>query len=138
MSERPADRYGIAPRKQRRWLPWALGAVVILAGLGVSYLGYRTYGPQAIEPDRIGYTIVDDSTVSVDFKVTRKDPGTPVVCFVRAMDGDTDEVGRREILVPGSDSGTVRVVTEIKTTRRAGAGNVYGCTDHVPAYLRAG
>ncbi|MFE2998874.1 DUF4307 domain-containing protein [Nocardia sp. NPDC059246] len=138
MSERPADRYGITPRKTRRWLPYALGAVVILAGLGVSYLGYRTYGPQAIEPDRIGYTIVDDSTVSVDFKVTRKDPGQAVVCFVRAMDGDTDEVGRREILVPGSDSGTVRVVTTIKTTRRAGAGNVYGCTDHVPAYLRAG
>ncbi|AYF72824.1 DUF4307 domain-containing protein [Nocardia yunnanensis] len=138
MSERPADRYGIAPKKQRRWLPWALGAIVIAAGLGVSYLGYRTYGPQDIEPDRIGYSIIDDSTVSVDFKVTRKDPGTPVVCFVRAMDGDTDEVGRREILVPASDSGTVRVVTEIKTTRRAGAGNVYGCSDHVPAYLRAG
>ncbi|GAB2505475.1 DUF4307 domain-containing protein [Nocardia heshunensis] len=138
MSERPADRYGIAPRKNRRWLPWALGAVVILAGLGVSYLGYRTYGPQAIEPDRIGYEIVDDHTTTVDFKVTRKDPGQAVVCFVRAMDGDTDEVGRREILVPGSDAGTVRVVTTIKTTRRAGAGNVYGCSDHVPAYLRAG
>ncbi|WP_405485724.1 DUF4307 domain-containing protein [Nocardia sp. NBC_00511] len=138
MSERPADRYGDKPRQNRRWLPYALGLVVVLAGLGVAYLGYKTYGPQAIEPDRVGYTIVDDSNTSVDFKVTRKNPGTPVVCFVRAMDGDTDEVGRREVLVPGSDSGTVLVTTTIKTSRRAGAGNVYGCSDKVPAYLRAG
>lgn len=138
MSERPADRYGIRPRKNRRWLPWALGPIVLVGGLVVAYLGFRTYGPQDIEPERLGYTVVDDSTVTIDFKVTRKDPGTAVACIVRAMDGDTDEVGRREILVPGSDAGTVRMDTTIKTARRAGAANVYGCTEHVPAYLRAG
>ncbi|MFJ4652484.1 DUF4307 domain-containing protein [Nocardia sp. NPDC088792] len=137
MSERPADRYGIAPRRNRRWLPYALGLVVILAGLGVAYVGYKNFGPQDIEPDRVGYDIIDDHTMSVDFKVTRKDPGKPVVCWVRAMSGDTDEVGRREVLVPASTSGTVRINTTLRTTARAGAGNVYGCSDKVPAYLRA-
>ncbi|WP_067816875.1 DUF4307 domain-containing protein [Nocardia inohanensis] len=138
MTERPADRYGIAPRKNRRWLPYALGAVVILAGLGVAWMGYRTYGPKDIEPERLGYTVVDDSTVEVDFKLTRKDPNQPVVCYIRAMDPDSLEVGRREVLVPGSDSGTVRLTTTLKTTARAGAANIYACDDKVPAYLRAG
>ncbi|MEV6767286.1 DUF4307 domain-containing protein [Nocardia sp. NPDC051030] len=138
MTERPADRYGIRPSKNRRWLPFALGAVVILAGLGVAFMGYKTYGPKDIEPDRLGYTVLDDSTVSVDFKVTRKDPSKPVVCFIRAMDGDTNEVGRREVLIPPSDSGTVRLTTTLRTVARAGAGNIYGCSEKVPAYLRAG
>ncbi|WP_067710749.1 DUF4307 domain-containing protein [Nocardia yamanashiensis] len=138
MTERPADRYGIAPRKTRRWLPFALGAVVILAGLGVAWMGYKTYGPKDIEPERLGYTVFDDSTVEVDFKVTRKDPSQPVVCYIRAMDPDSVEVGRREVLVPGSDSGTVRLTTTLKTTARAGAANIYACDDKVPAYLRAG
>ncbi|MET9485817.1 DUF4307 domain-containing protein [Nocardia sp. NPDC006630] len=138
MSERPADRYGSPHRKTPRWLPLVLGAVVVLAGLGIAYVGYKQYGPKDIEPDRIGYTVVDDHTVDVDFKLTRKDPGKAVVCFVRAMSADSDEVGRREVLIPPSDSGTVRLTTTIKTTARAGAGNVYGCSDQVPAYLRVG
>ncbi|WP_067703223.1 DUF4307 domain-containing protein [Nocardia jejuensis] len=138
MTERPADRYGIKPSRNRRWLPYALGAVVVVAGTGVAYLGYQQYGPQDIEPDRIGYEVIDDSTISVDFKVTRKDPSKPVVCYIRAMDGDTLEVGRREVLIPASDSGTVRLNTTLRTTSRAGAGNIYGCSDKVPAYLRVG
>ncbi|WP_330185094.1 DUF4307 domain-containing protein [Nocardia sp. NBC_01503] len=138
MSERPAGRYGAARRKTPRWMMFAIGAVVIIAGLVVSYVGYKQYGPKDIEPDRLGYTVVDDATVEVDFKVTRKDPGKPVVCIVRAMTADSAEVGRREVLIPASDSGTVRLTTTIKTTARAGAGNVYACTDDVPAYLRAG
>ncbi|WP_307817553.1 DUF4307 domain-containing protein [Nocardia acididurans] len=137
-SERPADRYGISRRKTPRWLPYALGVFVIAAGVVVAFLGYRTYGPKDIEPERLGYTVVDDSTVDVDFKVTRQDPGKPIVCYVRALTGDSTEVGRREVLIPASDSGTVRLTTRLRTTERAGAANIYGCSDKVPAYLRAG
>ncbi|MGY5283502.1 DUF4307 domain-containing protein, partial [Nocardia gipuzkoensis] len=45
----PADRYGTRPRKRRRWVVPALGVVVVLAGLGVAYLGYQKYGPDDIE-----------------------------------------------------------------------------------------
>ncbi|WP_067534177.1 DUF4307 domain-containing protein [Nocardia crassostreae] len=138
MSERPADRYGDAPRRNRRWVAILLGAGVLIAGVIVAYLGYQQYGPKDIEPDRIGYTVVDDSTVEVDFKLTRKNPEIPVVCYVRALDADGVEVGRREVLVPASPDGTVRLTTVVKTIERAGAGNIYGCSEKVPAYLRAG
>ncbi|MFE6860188.1 DUF4307 domain-containing protein [Nocardia sp. NPDC057668] len=138
MSERPADRYGVGRRKTPRWLPVALTLAVAIVGCGVAYLGFKQYGPKDIEPERLGYTVVDDSTVSVEFKVTRDDPEKPVVCYVRALDADGVEVGRREVLIPGSDAGTVLFTTTLKTSARAGAGNIYGCSDEVPAYLRAG
>lgn len=138
VTQRPADRYGTAPRTNRRPLAYLIGAIVVIAGLGVAYLGYRQYGPQDIEPDRIGYNVVSDSEVTLDFKLTRSDPEQSVVCFVRALNGDNLEVGRREVLIPGSDEKTVRVNTIIRTTARAGAANTYGCSHNVPAYLRVG
>lgn len=137
-SDRVSDRYGAAPRRTRRWIPIALGIVVVIAGLIVAYVGYRSYGPQDIQPDELGYDLVDDSTVTVHFKVTRKHPGQPVVCVVRGMDTEGSEVGRREVLVPGSNSGTVELTTPVRTTARPANGNIYGCSDQVPAYLKAG
>ena len=86
--DRRADRYGTTPRPTRRWIPFALGAVVLAAGLGVAYVGFQKYGPVDIDAEQLGYTVVDDSTISVHLKVTRKDPQQPVVCFVRAMARD--------------------------------------------------
>ncbi|MCM6777079.1 DUF4307 domain-containing protein [Nocardia sp. CDC159] len=133
---RVADRYGTGPHRDRRWIAIALGAVVVLLGLGVAYLGYRQFGPQDIEPDQLGYAIVDDSTLDIRFKVTRKHPDQPVVCFVRAMDSDTAEVGRREVLIPPSPSGTVELTVRIRTTARPANGNIYGCSGKVPPYLK--
>ncbi|WP_280271411.1 DUF4307 domain-containing protein [Nocardia wallacei] len=137
-AERVADRYGTGPRRRRRWLPYLLGAVVVLAGLIVAYAGYRQFGPEDIEPDQLGYTIANDSTLDIHIKVTREHPDRPVVCFVRAMDSDQAEVGRREVLIPPSTSGTVELTATIRTTGRPAAGDIYGCSDKVPAYLRAG
>lgn len=138
VTDRPADRYGTAPRKTHRLLPILAGVVVVIIGLGVAYLGYQQYGPKDIEPERIGYNVVNDSTVTLDFKLTRQDPNQPVVCFVRALDPDSIEVGRREVLIAGSDDKTVRINTTIRTTARAGAANIYGCSENIPEYLRAG
>nr|WP_024800072.1 DUF4307 domain-containing protein [Nocardia sp. BMG51109] len=133
-----ADRYGTRPARRRRWLPYALGAAVVVAGLIVAFVGYRQFGPKEIEPEQLGYTIVDDSTLDIHFKVTREHPDRPVVCFVRAMDSDQVEVGRRELLIQPSTSGTVEATTTIRTTARPATGDIYGCSDDVPAYLRAG
>ncbi|KZM71764.1 DUF4307 domain-containing protein [Nocardia terpenica] len=135
-ASRVADRYGRSRRGPRRWVAYALGAVVVLLGLGVAYVGYRNFGPQDIEPDQLGYAIVDDSTLTVHFKVTRKHPDQAVVCFVRAMDADGSEVGRREVLIPPSPSGTVELNPTVRSTARPANGNIYGCSNKVPAYLR--
>ncbi|MBB5912617.1 hypothetical protein BJY24_001484 [Nocardia transvalensis] len=137
-ADRVADRYGTRPRRHRRWIPYALGAAVVLAGLIVSYAGYSKFGPKDIEPEQLGYSIVNDSTLDVHFKVTREHPDRPVVCFVRGMDSDQAEVGRREVLIPASTSGTVELTTTVRTTGRPAAGDIYGCSDKVPAYLRVG
>ncbi|WP_280242614.1 DUF4307 domain-containing protein [Nocardia abscessus] len=134
----PADRYGTRPRKRRRWVAPALGVVVVLAGLGVAYLGYQKYGPDDIEAEQLGYVVVDDSTMTIRLKVTRADPQRPVVCFVRAMARDGSELGRREVLVEPSGSGTVELSTVVRSSARPASGSVYACSDQVPGYLRAG
>ncbi|WP_280248523.1 DUF4307 domain-containing protein [Nocardia abscessus] len=134
----PADRYGTRPRKRRRWVAPALGVVVVLAGLGVAYLGYQKYGPDDIEAEQLGYVVVDDSTMTIRLKVTRADPQRPVVCFVRAMARDGAELGRREVLVEPSGSGTVELSTVVRSSARPASGSVYACSDQVPGYLRAG
>ncbi|MGN2635999.1 DUF4307 domain-containing protein [Nocardia takedensis] len=134
---RRADRYGAAAPRRRPWLPVAATAAVLVLGFGVAYLGFQKYGTRDVEAEQLGYTVVDDSTLSVRLKVTRDDPTRPAVCFVRAMDRDTVEVGRREILVTSSEHGTVEFTTEVRSSSRPSAGDVYGCSMHVPEYLRA-
>ncbi|MFE3543597.1 DUF4307 domain-containing protein [Nocardia sp. NPDC059177] len=133
---RHADRYGKKPPARRLWLMVLLGVGVVVAGFAVAYLGFQKYGPKAIETEQLGYVVVDDSTLEVRMKVTRDEPQRAVVCFVRAMDRDGAEVGRREVLVPGSGSPAVQVTTTVKSSARASAGDIYGCTEDVPAYLR--
>ncbi|MET9211758.1 MULTISPECIES: DUF4307 domain-containing protein [unclassified Nocardia] len=133
---RHADRYGTKPPARRTWLLVVLGIGVLVAGVGVAFLGFQKYGPKAIETEQLGYVVVDDSTLTVRMKVTRDNPEQAVVCFVRAMDRDSAEVGRREVLVPGSDSTSVQVTTTVKSSARPSAGDIYGCTEQVPGYLR--
>lgn len=134
---RPAERYGAPAGKRPKWLVPIVAIVVLTACAAVAYLGFQKYGPADIEADELGYTVVDDATVALRFKVTRADPHQPVVCFVRAMDRDIIEVGRREVLITGSEHGTVEVTTEIHTSARPSSGSVYGCSATVPEYLRA-
>jgi hypothetical protein len=134
----PADRYGTRPPEPRRWIVPVLGVLVVLAGLGVAYLGYQKYGPEDIEAEQLGYVVVDDSTMTIRLKVTRADPERPVVCFVRAMARDGSELGRREVLVEPSSSGTVELTTVVRSSARPASGSVYACSDRVPGYLRAG
>ncbi|MEV6214482.1 DUF4307 domain-containing protein [Nocardia sp. NPDC051833] len=133
---RHADRYGTKPPARRTWPLVVLGIGVLVAGVGVAFLGFQKYGPKAIETEQLGYVVVDDSTLTVRMKVTRDNPEQAVVCFVRAMDRDSAEVGRREVLVPGSDSTSVQVTTTVKSSARPSAGDIYGCTEQVPGYLR--
>ncbi|WP_028477723.1 DUF4307 domain-containing protein [Nocardia sp. CNY236] len=130
------DRYGTPPRR-RRWIALVLGGLVVLAGVGIAYLGFQKFGPQDIEAKQLSYTLVDESTIDIRFKVTRADPSRPVVCFIRAMSRDATEVGRREVLIAPSSSGTVELTTTVRASERPAAGSVYGCSDQVPSYLRA-
>ena len=114
-----------------------LGVVVVLVGLGVAYLGYQRFGPTEIESERISYDIVDDSSISLKFTVTRQDSQRAAACIVRARSKDGSETGRREIYIEPSPSGTVEVNTLIRTSRPPAVAEVYGCSLDLPDYLHA-
>ncbi|WP_157121758.1 DUF4307 domain-containing protein [Nocardia miyunensis] len=132
------DRYGRAPRSSRRWVLPVLSVGVVVLGLIIAYIGYKQFGPKDIDPEQLGYTVINDSTIEAHFKVTRTHPEQATVCFVRAMDSNGSEVGRREVLITPSSSGTVELKTIVRSVARPAATDIYGCGGKVPAYLRAG
>ncbi|OBH45151.1 DUF4307 domain-containing protein [Mycobacterium mantenii] len=136
---RPEARYGRSrlSRIPRRWVIVTLGALVIVAGLAIAAIGYHRFGTSDVSGTMAGYQVIDDQTASITISVTRSDPSRPVDCIVRVRSKDGSETGRRELLVPPSDSATVQVTTTVKSFERPSVADIYGCGTDVPAYLRA-
>lgn len=113
-----------------------LGLLVVALVAAGAWTVYRLNATPSIDGQVIGVTVVDESRTDVLVDVTREEPGTPVYCILRAQDQTKGEVGRREIYIPPSEDSTARVEATIATTARAVIGDVYGCGEDVPAYLR--
>lgn len=128
----PVER---SPSSRRRWFI-AASIAVVLAGIGVAYLGFRNYGDPDVSGEATGHEILAADTVAVQYTVNRKSPGNPVACVVRARAQDGAEVGRREVLVPAGDQQQVGMRSYVHTSRRAVIGEVFGCTTDVPPYLK--
>jgi hypothetical protein len=134
----PPARYG-APRSSRwprRGVVIVLAVLVVAIGVVVAIIGYRRLGTSDVTGTLVGYRLIDDETVSVTIGVTRRDPSRPLDCIVRARSKDGSESGRREVLIPPSDSPTVQVTTIVKSFQPPTIGDVYGCGTDVPSYLR--
>lgn len=135
---RPEARYGRTglSRRDRRRIAIGLTGVVLVAGIGIAIVGYQRIGTSPVSGTLAGYQLVDDETASVTISVTREDPSRPVDCIVRVRAKDGSETGRREVLVPPADQGTVQVTTTVKSTKPPVMADVYGCGTDVPGYLR--
>lgn len=121
----------------RRLAAIALGALAVALVFALASLGYHRLTAGDVKGELFGYQVIDDQTVSVKITVTRPDPSRPVVCIVRVRAADGSESGRRELLVPPSESATVQVTTTVKSSRPPVMGDVYGCGTDVPGYLRS-
>jgi hypothetical protein len=132
----PSDRYRTksGSTRGRRWGFTALG---LIAGVLLTFVLYQQRGTAEIESEVVAFDVVDDSTLDIQLKVTRKDPSQDAVCVIRARSKDGSETGRREVFVPASDSATVVLTSTVKTSQRPGMGDTYGCSFNVPEYLRA-
>jgi hypothetical protein len=107
-------------------------ALVLLVGLGVAYYAYTKFSVKPVEGSQLSFDIVDESTMSIRFSVTRENPEQPAVCI------DGSETGRREVYIPPeSSSTTVELTTDVTTSSPPAVGDVYGCSLDVPEYLRA-
>lgn len=106
----------------------------MLAGLGVSIVGYRNLGPQPIEGRQTAFRVLDDGSVRITFQVVRRQPERPAVCIARARSVDGDETGRKEVFVPPGQR-SVLAETVLRTSRRPVTGEIFGCSYEVPEYL---
>ncbi|WP_024441086.1 DUF4307 domain-containing protein [Mycobacterium sp. UM_WGJ] len=119
----------------RRLLAIALAALAIATVGAIAMLGYQRFATAEVKGELYGYEVLDHQTVTVRFSVTRSDPSSPAACIVRVRTSDGSETGRREVLIPPSESSTVQVTTTVKSSQPPVMGDVYGCGSDVPDYL---
>ncbi|ATE52474.1 MULTISPECIES: DUF4307 domain-containing protein [Actinosynnema] len=132
--ELPEGRYGTARKPLPKWARWSLLVAGVLAGAAVGWAGYANFGSSPIASDKLRYNALGDDLMEVVFTVDRDQPERPVVCVLRALSLDGEEAGRREVLVPASDGGTVETGV-VRTSKPPVTGEVFGCSYEVPAYL---
>lgn len=131
----PADRYP-SKKGSLRGKRWGFTAGGLIAGLLIAFVLFRNYSAP-IESEIMAFEVIDDHTISIQLKVTRDDPSKDAVCVIRARSKDGSESGRREVLIPASESSTVVLTSTVTTTQRPGMADEYGCSTDTPAYLRA-
>ena len=124
-------------RRARRGILIGLSVLIVAAGVVIALIGFQRLGTSDVKGELAGYRLLDGQTVEVTISVTRKDPSQPVVCILRARSLDGSETGRRELLVAPSSRATVQVTAIVKTSKPPAMGDVYGCGNDVPPYLRA-
>ena len=131
----PEGRYGShgSSARGRRRYPILIG-LVLLVGVGIAFVGYRTIGSAPIEAQRTGFEAVDGTSMRISFEVTRDDPQRRAVCVVRVRVLDGSEGGRREVIVaPGENPTAVTAV--VRSSAEPVTADVFGCTYQVPAYM---
>ncbi|MEV4618904.1 DUF4307 domain-containing protein [Asanoa sp. NPDC049573] len=128
----PPGRYGRRRERQRRrpWLVAGLALVTLLVGSLVAVRLYKNYGDPAYDAQVVTYTDIDDTGLTLVFRVTIPEGGQ-ATCVLRARSRDGAVVGTQDVLVrdePGD--GTTQVTQRMTTSAKAMIGEVLRC---VPA-----
>lgn len=121
-------RYGRTPMRKKRdrrilWLGAAL--FVVILGAWVIWAGTDGSGTQ-IDARDIGYTIIDDSSISVTFEVSVPE-GTATSCVVQALNESFTVVGWKVIDLPASDRFTRSFTEVLNTSELSNTGLIYRC-----------
>jgi hypothetical protein len=128
----PPGRYGWrrdpTRQRRRRWVTWAVGALVAVAGLTIATKLYLQYANPAYEVSNLNVTDLTDDHVTVTFDV-RVPAGEGATCTVRGHTRDGAPVGQARVDVPPGGPGqtTIRVTYTLATTARPMTGEVPGC-----------
>jgi hypothetical protein len=131
--------------RTRRPASGGVGSKALALVLGVAFVGavgvaafqvFRSTTDKDVVGTLMGYSIVDDSTMSIEFTVARDNPAAAAVCIIRARSQDGSETGRREVYIAPSPNVTVHVTAEVRTSQPPAVGALYGCGSEVPGYLQ--
>ncbi|MDG4820976.1 DUF4307 domain-containing protein [Asanoa sp. WMMD1127] len=125
----PPGRYGRRrePQRRRPWLVAGLALVTVVVGALVAVRLYKNYGDPAYDAQVVNYTEIDDSGLTLRFRVTIPEGGQ-ASCLLRARSRDGADVGKQEIVVrdrPGD--GTTAVTQRLVTSARPFVGEVLRC-----------
>jgi Domain of unknown function (DUF4307) len=122
-----ADRYGHRSADTRRRLTLIVVAAVLVAA-GVGYAAWFSFDSahSKVSWSEGQFTLVDDGHARLDFDVTT-DPGTPVVCTVRMLNGGLTEVGRLDVTAGPATNRTFSVTATVPTFEAATSGTVRAC-----------
>lgn len=120
-----AERYGAPSASRRRVL---LIATLTLAVMFLAWLTWAVIGHTQTEvtSELEGFSVIDDSTVSVVLVVSRDEDAVDASCRLRAVAEDHATVG--ELAFSPDPGAGRRHVVEIRTERRATAVESLGCT----------
>lgn len=105
---------------------WAIGIAATMAFGG--WLAFRevTVAGQRVTAQTLGFQVVDERTVTIDFEVS-KPPEVTVVCTVQAQDIRHAVVGSATTTIGASDERSTRHDATIRTTTPAVAALVHDC-----------
>ncbi|MGH3329593.1 MAG: DUF4307 domain-containing protein [Streptomycetales bacterium] len=99
----PAGRYG-----RPRGLPRMLGFVVggTLAGAAVAFVFWAAvhHATPPVSHGLLGYTVASNHSAKVRFEIVTESPDSTVACVVSALNGQHQEVGRKEVTVSAGQS----------------------------------
>ena len=126
---RPPGRYDEPSLVGQRVLAVLLAVVFfgLLAAIVVTLFG--RFGQPEVRFRVLGFTVESDTTVRIDFEVT-KEPGQTAYCAVRARDASGAETGREVVTIGPARDGAERVRLEhrLATAERAVTGEVERCS----------
>jgi len=118
-----AKRYGVKQSNPKRNKILSIVGVALLT-VTTAWFGFANYSPLSFQD--LGYRVLSDTRVEIDFELTRP-AGADVLCSLEALNNQFAPVGWIEIVIPGSDSTTVRNTITLNTTELAVTGLVDEC-----------
>ena len=124
-----AERYGRRPGGRSRLLR-AVGALLLLAGVGYAGWYASTVAERPLTWQDTGFDPVGPGETTVSFRLTFNDDlpaRAEAVCTVRALSDSSAEVGLRDVTVGPASRGTVEVTASVPTSELAVTGMVKGC-----------
>jgi hypothetical protein len=128
------DRYGAKPKRASRRTYWVVGAIALVVGGVIAWVGYVNFGTAPIDTQTTSFSNLPNSRMKMTFEVTRDTPERPAVCIVRARVLDGSEGGRKEVYIPPAQ-GAITMTTVITSSGDPVTADVFGCSYQVPAYL---
>jgi hypothetical protein len=123
------DRFG--PERSRGRIIIAL-VISIIALPWLLQTAWRYSNPEfSISP--VKYQTLDDSNISLTFDLIRRNPDTPTICTLIALDIDRNIVGEIDLKVPGGDARVERITSTIPTRLRAVNASASRCVREIDA-----